>query len=48
MCSTCTITALANGMSATAYNPTGKCSAQMYTTFLLRTRLLGPRAILPI
>ena len=27
---------LANGMSATAYNPTGKCSAQMYTTFLLR------------
>lgn len=23
-------------MSATAYNPTGKCSAQMYTTFLLR------------
>ena len=32
---------LANGTSATAYNPTGKCSAQMYTTFLLRTRLLG-------
>ena len=27
---------LANGMSETAYNPTGKCSAQMYTTFLLR------------
>ena len=27
---------LANGMSATAYNPNGKCSAQMYTTFLLR------------
>ena len=40
---------LANGMSATAYNPTGKCSAQMYTTFLLRA--LGyrmPRAILPM
>lgn len=27
---------LANGTSATTYNPTGKCSAQMYTTFLLR------------
>ena len=41
---------LANGMSETAYNPTGKCSAQMYTTFLLRdTRLLGcQRAILPM
>ena len=27
---------LANGTSATTYNPSGKCSAQMYTTFLLR------------
>ena len=27
---------LANGTSATTYNPTGTCSAQMYTTFLLR------------
>lgn len=27
---------LANGTSATTFNPTGKCTAQMYATFLLR------------
>ncbi|MFR1151421.1 MAG: S-layer homology domain-containing protein [Butyricicoccus sp.] len=39
---------LANGMSATAYNPTGKCSAQMYTTFLRALGYSMPRAILPM
>ena len=27
---------LANGTSRTTFNPTGKCTAQMYATFLLR------------
>lgn len=40
---------LANGMSETAYNPTGKCSAQMYPhSCCVHSATRMPRAILPM